>query len=31
MAPGDREWKVEAERKRDGIPVDRETAQFLGL
>src|SRR3954469_23492730 len=31
MAPGDREWKVEAERKRDGIPIDRETAQFLGL
>lgn len=31
MAPGDREWAVEAERKRTGIPVDRETAKFLGL
>jgi LDH2 family malate/lactate/ureidoglycolate dehydrogenase len=31
MAPGDREWKVEAERERDGIPVDPETAAFLGL
>jgi ureidoglycolate dehydrogenase (NAD+) len=31
MAPGDREWAVEAERFRDGIPVDRETAAFLAL
>jgi len=31
MAPGDREWAVEAERQRAGIPVDRDTAQFLGL
>lgn len=31
MAPGDREWAVEAERLRDGIPVDRETAAFLAL
>jgi ureidoglycolate dehydrogenase (NAD+) len=31
MAPGDREWAVEVERQRSGIPVDQETAQFLGL
>ena len=31
MAPGDREWLVEAERGRDGIPLDPETAAFLGL
>ena len=31
MAPGDREWKVEAERERLGIPLDLETAAFLGL
>ncbi|MGF9758922.1 Ldh family oxidoreductase [Microvirga sp. 0TCS3.31] len=31
MAPGDREWAIEAERQHAGIPVDRETAQFLGL
>jgi LDH2 family malate/lactate/ureidoglycolate dehydrogenase len=31
MAPGDREWRVEAEREREGIPVDPETAAFLGL
>lgn len=31
MAPGDREWLVEIERARDGIPVDPETAAFLGL
>ena len=31
MAPGDREWRVEAERARDGIPVDPDTARFLGL
>jgi ureidoglycolate dehydrogenase (NAD+) len=31
MAPGDREWRVEAERRQNGIPVDHETAAFLGL
>jgi LDH2 family malate/lactate/ureidoglycolate dehydrogenase len=31
MAPGDREWDTEAARLRDGIPIDRETAAFLGL
>jgi LDH2 family malate/lactate/ureidoglycolate dehydrogenase len=31
MAPGDREWAVEAERRRTGIPVDLETAEFLGI
>jgi LDH2 family malate/lactate/ureidoglycolate dehydrogenase len=31
MAPGDREWAVEAERKRTGIPIDLQTAEFLGL
>lgn len=31
MAPGDREWEVEAERARDGIPLDPDTAAFLGL
>jgi LDH2 family malate/lactate/ureidoglycolate dehydrogenase len=31
MAPGDREWKVADIRLRDGIPVDVETAEFLGL
>jgi LDH2 family malate/lactate/ureidoglycolate dehydrogenase len=31
MAPGDREWRVEAERERDGIPLDPGTAAFLGL
>lgn len=31
MAPGDREWRVEAERERQGIPVDPDTAAFLGL
>ncbi|HZP79532.1 MAG TPA: Ldh family oxidoreductase [Pseudolabrys sp.] len=29
MAPGDREWDVEAARLRDGIPIDVETAAFL--
>ncbi|GEO14794.1 Ldh family oxidoreductase [Microvirga aerophila] len=29
MAPGDREWAVEQERQRTGIPVDPETARFL--
>lgn len=31
MAPGDREWAVEAERLREGIPVDPDTAAFLGV
>lgn len=31
MAPGDREWRVEDERVRDGIPLDPDTAAFLGL
>jgi len=31
MAPGDREWEIEAERARTGIPVDLQTAEFLGL
>ncbi|RIY03299.1 Ldh family oxidoreductase [Aureimonas flava] len=31
MAPGDREWDVEARRAQEGIPVDPDTAAFLGL
>jgi ureidoglycolate dehydrogenase (NAD+) len=31
MAPGDREWQVEAERKRNGVPIDPDTAAFLGF
>ena len=31
LAPGDREWQVEAERLRSGIPVDPDTAKFLDL
>jgi LDH2 family malate/lactate/ureidoglycolate dehydrogenase len=31
LAPGDREWATEEERVRTGIPIDRETAAFLGL
>jgi len=31
LAPGDREWKVEAERLQNGIPIDVETARFLEL
>ena len=31
MAPGDREWRVEAERTRDGVPLDADTAAFLEL
>ncbi len=31
LAPGDREWQVEAERLRSGIPVDPDTARFLDL
>jgi LDH2 family malate/lactate/ureidoglycolate dehydrogenase len=31
LAPGDREWMVEAERSNTGIPVDHETAAVLGI
>ena len=31
LAPGDREWRIEAERLQDGIPVDADTARFLNL
>lgn len=31
MAPGDREWKEEERREREGIPIDIDTARFLGL
>ncbi|MBB3934916.1 Ldh family oxidoreductase [Aureimonas phyllosphaerae] len=31
MAPGDREWDVETRRAAEGIPVDPDTARFLGL
>jgi ureidoglycolate dehydrogenase (NAD+) len=31
LAPGDREWETEAIRQRDGIPIDLETAESLGL
>lgn len=31
MAPGDREWRVAEERSRDGIPLDPDTARFLGF
>jgi ureidoglycolate dehydrogenase (NAD+) len=31
LAPGDREWATEEERLRSGIPVDRDTAEFLGI
>jgi ureidoglycolate dehydrogenase (NAD+) len=31
LAPGDREWQVEAERLCSGIPVDPDTAKFLDL
>jgi LDH2 family malate/lactate/ureidoglycolate dehydrogenase len=31
MAPGDREWAVEDDRLKSGIPLDPETAAFLGL
>ncbi|MGH6861347.1 MAG: Ldh family oxidoreductase [Phyllobacterium sp.] len=31
MAPGDREWAVEEQRLRDGIPLDPDTAGFLGF
>lgn len=31
MAPGDREWEAAARRRIDGVPVDPDTARFLGL
>ena len=31
MAPGDREWETVAQREIDGVPVDPDTARFLGL
>jgi ureidoglycolate dehydrogenase (NAD+) len=31
LAPGDKEWETEAARLRSGIPIDAETAAFLGL
>jgi ureidoglycolate dehydrogenase (NAD+) len=31
LAPGDKEWETEAVRLRSGIPIDAETAAFLGL
>jgi len=31
MAPGDREWAVAEERAANGIPIDPDTARFLGL
>lgn len=31
LAPGDREWRTMEERERTGIPIDPDTARFLGL
>jgi ureidoglycolate dehydrogenase (NAD+) len=31
MAPGDREWVEQARRQAQGVPVDPDTARFLGL
>ena len=31
MAPGDREWETVAQRQAEGVPVDPDTARFLGL
>ena len=31
MAPGDREWAVERQRRENGVPVDPDTAAFFGL
>ncbi|WP_152046315.1 Ldh family oxidoreductase [Aureimonas psammosilenae] len=31
LAPGDREWAVEAERRANGVPIDPDTAAFLRL
>lgn len=31
MAPGDREWETLAQRQAEGVPVDPDTARFLGL
>ena len=31
MAPGDREWQVADQRAAEGIPIDPDTARFLGF
>ena len=31
MAPGDREWEEMARRQAEGVPIDPDTARFLGL
>jgi len=31
LAPGDYEWEVEAQRMKDGLPIDAATAEFLGI
>lgn len=31
LAPGDREWRVVEQRRREGIPIDPDTAAFLRL
>ncbi|MFQ0812568.1 oxidoreductase [Brucella anthropi] len=31
MAPGDREWAERSRREGEGIPIDRDTAKFLGF
>jgi ureidoglycolate dehydrogenase (NAD+) len=31
LAPGDREWMIETERRATGIPIDGETAVVLGI
>ncbi|NKB80061.1 Ldh family oxidoreductase [Ochrobactrum daejeonense] len=31
MAPGDREWAEKERRQREGVPIDRDTADFLGF
>lgn len=31
LAPGEREWRVEAKRLREGVPVDPDTLRFLGV
>ncbi len=30
MAPGDREWRIAEQRSAHGIPIDQDTARFLG-
>lgn len=31
MAPGDREWAERDRRENEGVPIDRDTAKFLGF